>query len=633
MVKKIRQERRLVRIVLIMLLMAVPQRSCCGSQYYADLYGSKGEKNAMKQKEKSVISWLAEFAGTHKSLYTASVFLAICGVACSIVPYVIMGDMVSGLIDGDRQWEHYLQEGLVMAAFWMGRVIFHALSTTCSHKATFHVLGNIRKQVCGKLAKVPLGRVKDTPSGSLKNIIVERVDSIETTLAHILPEFTANLLAPVAVFFYLCVIDWRMALVSLISLPLGLLAYMGMMIGYEESFKNTVTKTRILNDTAVEYIGGIEVIKAFGKAQNSYEKFKVAAKEGADCYIEWMRRCNVFFSIAMVLFPCTALSVVPIGGLFLKNASLSVQDFVLCLILSLGLIAPLITVMSYSDDISKLKTILGEVTDVLSWEELNRPARDVKKPEDFSVTLENVTFGYKDQEVLHGINMQIRQGTVNALVGPSGSGKSTIAKLIASLWDTKGGSIKIGGADIREMSLEEYNRRVAYVSQDNYLFNDTIRENIRMGNRNATDAQVEEAARKSGCHEFIMQLENGYDTVVGDAGGHLSGGERQRIAIARAMLKDAPIVILDEATAYTDPENEALIQASVAKLVRGKTLIVIAHRLSTIVDADRIFVINGGRVTEEGTHRELLANGKLYARMWNSHISVKDSGKEGAANA
>lgn len=587
----------------------------------------------MKQKEKSVVGWLAEFAGTHRNLYMASVFLAVCGVACSIVPYIIMGDMVTRLVNGEKQWEVYLRGGLIMAVFWLGRVIFHGLSTTCSHKATFHVLGNIRKQVCDKLAKVPLGRVKDTPSGSLKNIIVERIDSIETTLAHILPEFTSNLLAPVAVFIYLCMIDWRMALVSLISLPLGLLAYMGMMIGYEESFQNTVTKTKILNDTAVEYINGIEVIKAFGKAENSYEKFKIAAKEGADCYIEWMRRCNVFFSIAMVLFPCTTLSVLPIGGLFVKNGSLAIADFILCIILSLGLTTPLITVMSYSDDIGRLRTILNEVTDVLLWEELSRPGNDLKEPEDYSVRLEDVTFGYKEKEVLHGINMEIRQGTVNALVGPSGSGKSTIAKLIASLWDTKSGKIKIGSVDIRDLSLEEYNKKVAYVSQDNYLFDDTIRENIRMGRMDATDSEVEEVARKSGCHDFIMQLEKGYDTVVGGAGGHLSGGERQRIAIARAMLKDAPIIILDEATAYTDPENEAVIQSSVAKLVRGKTLIVIAHRLSTIADADRIFVIDDGRIVEEGTHKKLLENGKLYAKMWESHIGVKNREKEGGVYA
>lgn len=582
----------------------------------------------MKQKEKSVVSWLIEFAGTHKRLYIASVLLAICGVACSIMPYIIMGDMVVKLTGGNREWAMYFREGMIMALFWIGRVTLHAFSTSCSHKATFHVLANIRKQVCDKLSRVPLGLVKDIPSGSLKNIIVERIDSIETTLAHVLPEFTANILAPFSVFIYLLVIDWRMALVSLITLPLGMVAYMSMMIGYEQSYKNTVTKTKILNDTAVEYINGIEVIKAFGKAKNSYEKFRIAAKEGADCYIEWMRRCDIPFSIAMVLTPCTVLAVLPIGGIFVMNGTLEAADFILCIILSLGLIAPLITVMSYSDDIGKLKTILGEVTDVLSWEELKRPEHNSNNPEDYSVKLENVTFGYHEKEVLHGINMQMDEGTVNALVGPSGSGKSTIAKLIASLWDVTSGSIKIGGVDIRGLSLEEYNQNVAYVSQDNFLFDDTIRENIRMGRSGATDKEVEEVAKKSGCHEFIMQLEKGYDTVVGGAGGHLSGGERQRIAIARAMLKDAPIIILDEATAYTDPENEAIIQASVAKLVQGKTLIVIAHRLSTVADADKIFVVENGRVAEEGTHEELLGNKKLYAKMWNSHISVKD-GKEG----
>lgn len=532
----------------------------------------------MKQKERSTVSWLAEFAGEKKNLYVASVVIAILGVACSIVPYVIMGDIVTKLIGGNRNWQFYLKDGVIMGIFWIGRVIFHGISTSCSHKATFHVLAAIRKRLCDKLAKVPLGRVKDTPSGSLKNIMVERVDSIETTLAHVLPEFTANLLAPLAVFIYLLVIDWRMALVSLITLVIGMIAFMGEMIGYEESYQNTIDKTKILNDTAVEYINGIEVIKAFGKAQKSYEKFEVAAKEGADCYVEWMRRCNVFFCIAMVLAPCTALATVPIGGIFLMNGSLAFADLVMCLILSMGLVSPIITVMSYMDDLARVGTIVGEVAGILSWEELDRPTQDKKRIKDYSISLSDVTFGYQEKNVLHGVNMQMKEGTVNALVGPSGSGKSTIAKLIASLWDVKSGNIKIGGVDIRELSLEEYNQKVAYVSQDNYLFDDTIRENIRMGNLNATDAEVEEAAKKCGCHEFIMGLANGYDTIVGGAGGHLSGGERQRISIARAMLKNAPIVILDEATAYTDPENEAIIQSSVARLVQGKTLLVIAHR-------------------------------------------------------
>lgn len=587
----------------------------------------------MKQKQRGTISWLAEFAGEKKSLYITSVIMAVLGVACSIVSYVIMGDIVAKLIEGNRSLSVYLTDGIIMAGFWLARWIFHGISTTCSHKATFHVLTVIRKKLCDKLTRVPLGKVKDTPSGSLKNIMVERVDSIETTLAHVLPEFTSNLLAPMAVFVYLIIIDWRMALVSLITLVIGMFAYMGMMIGYEKSYQNTVNKTKVLNDTAVEYINGIEVIKAFGKAQGSYEKFEKAAKDGADCYVEWMRRCNVFFCIALVLMPCTSLAVVPFGGIFFMNGSLSLAALVMCLILSLGLISPLITVMSHMDDVAKVGTIVGEVTGILSWEELKRPENAKAKISDYSVTLSEVTFGYHEKEILHGVNMIIESGTVNALVGPSGSGKSTIAKLIASLWDVKSGSIKIGGVDIRDLPVEEYNSKVAYVSQENFLFDDTIRENIRMGNLNASDEEVEKAAKECGCHQFIMGLSNGYDTVVGGAGGHLSGGERQRISIARAMLKNAPIVILDEATAYTDPENEAVIQSSVAKLVKGKTLIVIAHRLSTIADADKIFVISGGQVAEQGTHKELLKNGKIYPEMWKTHISVKDTERECEANA
>jgi len=260
------------------------------------------------------------------------------------------------------------------------------------------------------------------------------------------------------------------------------------------------------------------------------------------------------------------------------------------------------------------------------------PIEDIKpyenNPRDNSIMLQNVHFAYKDKEVLHGVNMSIKPGTVNALVGPSGSGKSTIAKLIASFWDPNAGSITIGGVDIKEMAFSEYNEKVAYVAQDNYLFDVSVRENIRMGKPGATDAEVEEIARKSGCYEFIMGLENGFDTIAGGQGGHLSGGERQRISIARAMLKDAPIIILDEATAYTDPENEAIIQNSIAKLVKGKTLIVIAHRLSTIKDADQIFVVNDGNIEAVGTQEELLSTCPLYKEMWEAHISAKDTTEE-----
>lgn len=585
-----------------------------------------------KEKKKSVAAWLIEFASEKKILYILSILLAVIGVACSMIPYFILGDIIRKLIGGVKEWNVYLQECIWMGAAWLFRVVFHALSTSCSHIATFHVLGNIRKRTCDKLAKLPLGTVLDMPSGSLKNTLVERIDSIETTLAHVVPEFTSNLLIPICIFIYMCTIDWRMALIALITLPIGFLCFMGMWGGYEESFYNTVVKTKALNDTAVEYIHGIEVIKAFGKAESSYDKFVIAAREGAACYVDWMRRCNIYFCLALAIFPATLVTVLPFGGLFVKNGSLTASNFAMLLLLSVGLITPLVTVMSYSDDIGKIKTVLGEVTDVLEKEELERPAVTKAEFNNYGIALRNVHFAYKEEEVLHGINMEIPEGKVTAFVGPSGSGKSTIAKLIAALWDVGSGSIKIGGVDIRDISLEEYHRMVAYVSQDNFLFDENIRENIRMGNLRASDEEVEQVAKLSGCHDFIMQLENGYDTISGEAGGQLSGGERQRIAIARAMLKNAPIVILDEATAYTDPENEAIIQASVAKLVQGKTLIVIAHRLSTIIDSDQIYVIRDGAIDAVGTHETLLKDSRLYKSMWEAHISVKDKAEGGAAN-
>lgn len=578
-----------------------------------------------KKKLRSSFSWIWEFAGEHKPVYALSVAFAIVGVICGIVPYFFMGDIVKKLIDGCMEIQVYANNIIIIALLWGGRCIFHSISTSFSHKATFTVLGNIRKRCCEKLSRVPLGYVIDTPSGALKNIIVERVDTIETTMAHIIPEFTSNLLVPLGLLVYLFALDWRMALASLVTIPIGLLCFFGMMKDYEEKYQNAINKTKVLNDTAVEYIGGIEVIKAFGKAQSSYEKFVVAAKEGADCYIEWMRGCNLYFNIAVAVLPATMLSSLPIGGLLYRSGTLEADVFVLVIILSVGLIASLISVMNYKDDLARLDTIVGEVTRIIMQDELTRPQKTKVQPDNYGITLEKVIFGYHEKEILHGVNMEIKEGTVNAFVGPSGSGKSTVAKLIASMWDVKDGSIKIGGVDIREISAEDYNKMIAYVSQDNFLFDTTVMENIRMGRQDASDNDVIEVAKQCGCHDFIMGLENGYHTVVGGAGGHLSGGERQRISIARAMLKNAPIVILDEATAYADPENEALIQSSVARLVRGKTLIVIAHRLSTITDSDRIFVIENGNVNSSGTHDELLKANGLYAEMWKAHVSVKDT--------
>ena len=577
----------------------------------------------------SFFYYVAKFAAVSKASYQKSVVLACVGVLCSMAPYFVMGRMVKELLLGERDYAVFLREGAVMALFIVLGIVFHTLSTNLSHKTTFALIAGIRTALLEKLARLPLGTVRETPSGALKNIMVERTDAIETTLAHVVPEVTANLLAPLLMFLYLCRIDWRMALLSLATLPLTLLCLMAMFHDYERPFRRTQETTKALNDTAVEYIGGIEVIKAFGKAESSYARFARAAEENANSFTDWMQATIVPFSLGMTIAPATLLAVLPLGAVFVMQGTLAFHDYVMILILACGLITPLITALSFSDSIGKATSIFGEIDAVLTLPELSRPAGSRVMPKGSEVRLCDVRFGYGEKEVLHGINLCIPEGKVTALVGPSGSGKSTIAKLVASLWDVGDGSITLGGVDLRELSTEDYNRQVAYVSQDSFLFNTTVRENIRMGRPGASDAEVEQVARDSGCYDFIAELENGFDTVVGGSGAHLSGGERQRISIARAMMKDAPLLILDEATSYADPENEALIQRSVARLAQNKTLLVIAHRLSTIVNADQIVVVQDGKIAACGTHEALLRESPLYRNMWEAHSSARDRAEEG----
>ncbi len=583
--------------------------------------------NKTLEPQRSASSWLMELADGRRSEYALSILVALIGVACSLIPYFIIIKIITALVNGTAELTQCMILCAWMALCWVLRYVLHSVSTSLSHHATFHVLANTRIRLLDKLATLPLGTVLDRSSGSYKNIIVERVDSIETTLAHLLPEMTSNIIGALAVLVLLFIEDWRMGLSMFIVLPLGITCFMSMFSGYNEKFQRAVASTKTLNDTAVEYIGGIEVIKAFGQSKTSYAKFVSAAKEGADCFIDWMRG-SLFGQVAgMAIFSSTLLGILPVGCLLYMHGTLSAETFLSVIVLSFGVMQPLITAFSYTDDIAQVTTIVGEVADVLSGEDMQRPKKAEKLPADNSIELKNVHFAYHEKEVLHGINLHIKPGTVNALVGPSGSGKSTIARLIASLWNVKDGAIELGGVDIRTLPLKECTDRIAYVSQDNYLFDLSVMDNIRMGKKGVSDEEVIYAAKKCGCHEFIIGLENGYQTVCGASGGHLSGGERQRISIARAMLKDAPIVILDEATSYTDPENEAVIQSALARLVQGRTLLVIAHRLSTIADADQIIVVNQGQIEATGTQEELLASCPLYKAMWEAHISVKDDGE------
>lgn len=584
--------------------------------------------NNKSETKRSAVSWLLELAGPRKGEYLLSVLAALAGVACSLVPYFIMIELIRALVGGtaDKAW--CLNRCLVMGLWWVLRYALHSISTTLSHHATFYVLANTRIRLLNKLATLPLGTVLEKSSGSYKNIIVERVDSVETTLAHIVPEMTSNIVGAIAVLILLFTVDWRMGLATLIVLPLGIACFLSMFNGYEVKFQRAINSTKALNDTAVEYISGIEVIKAFGQSKTSYAKFVSAAKEGADCFIEWMRSCLFGQSVGMAIFPSTLIGILPVGCLLFMHGTLTVETFLTVIILSFGVMQPLITAYSYTDDLAQLGTIVGEAAGILSEKDMQRPDTAQVLPKDNAIELKDVRFAYHEKEVLHGVSLHIEPGTVNALVGPSGSGKSTIARLVASLWDVDSGSITLGGVDIRTLPLKECTDRIAYVSQDNYLFDLSVMDNIRMGRKGATDEEVIAAAKKCGCHDFIMSLENGYQTICGSSGGHLSGGERQRISIARAMLKDAPVIILDEATSYTDPENEAVIQSALARLIQGKTLLVIAHRLSTVADADQIFVIKDGNIAAQGTQEALLESCPLYKEMWEAHMSVKDNDEE-----
>lgn len=575
--------------------------------------------------KKGTWSFIFSHAGNKKGFLILAVFLAILKVAAEIVPYMMLPDIINNLINGNYDKNFYIVRFLIIFGFLFLGLIFKWLSTAISHATTFYALSNIRKEMLLKLSKMSIGDIENISTGSLKNIIVERVDSIEKTMAHVIPEATSCLIGAIALIVYLfAFVDYRIGLAGLVSIGIGFFFVSFMYIGSKESFENVINKTKILNDTAVDYINGIEVIKIFGKEKDSYEKFKVAAHDGAYCFIDWQKRCNLWFSIAMVVTPSILLGILPIGGFMLYNKEISMTTFIIGIIVSFAAITPIITFMSYQDDLAKIGQIVSECKIILDNKELKRPDKLEAEIKNSNISLSNVSFGYDDKTVVSDINLDINSGEFVALVGPSGAGKSTIAKLIASYYDVNSGSITLGGIDIKDIPLNEYNKYISYVGQSNYLFNLSIYDNIRIAKENATNEEIEEICKKCGCHEFISNLENGYNTIVGSNGGHLSGGERQRITIARAMLKNSPIIILDEATAYTDPENEIVIEKAISSLVKDKTLIVIAHRLSTITNADKIVVVSNGKIEEVGRQQELLDKNGLYKKMWDAHISYKD---------
>ena len=577
-----------------------------------------------EEKKDSPIGTLWGWGKPYHGKFIGSIILAVLGVACQMVPYFCVAHIVTLMLSGEQDFSSYMTACIVALCGYLGKVVFANLSTVISHTATYYTLRDLRENITEKLARVPMGTILDMPSGQYKTTIVDRVEGMESTFAHLIPEMTANVLVPLVIAVYLFLLDWRMALLSLVTLVVGLAVMSAGMKNYPVKWEGAVKAGKQMANAIVEYIGGIEVVKAFSQSAGSYKKYSDAVNYNANYYVDWMRENQKTMSAYNAILPSVLICVLPCGFAFWLSGSLELSTFLSIVIFSLGLIGPIIAAFTFTDDLAVLGTNVEEISQLLNAEELNHKETPIKL-ENTGISLRSVSFSYDGTtEVLHDVNLAIHPGTMTALVGPSGSGKSTVAKLIAGYWDVASGSITLGGHELKDMPLSEIADQISYVSQDNYLFNRSIRENIRMGKPSATDAEVEQAAKQSGCDAFIRKLDNGYDTVVGSAGSHLSGGERQRIAIARAMLKNAPVVILDEATAYIDPENEALVQKAISTLTVGKTLIVIAHRLSTIVGADNIVVVKDGTIHAQGTHEKLLETCPLYRDMWQAHIGAKD---------
>lgn len=579
----------------------------------------------MEQKKESPLKRIWALAKAQHTRLKISVILAILGVTCGFIPYFCAGKIIIMLLDNTADMNTCIPWLILALAGSIGKVLLTVLSTAQSHIATFSVLAEIRVNCMHKLSNLSMGTLQQQSIGRWKSIVVDQIESMETTLAHLLPEMTSNILAPLVLLIALFSIDWRLALITIITLPVGMIFMMMTMRTYPQKYQESVQIGKRMNDSIVEYVNGIEVIKAFNQGKDAYAGYVDAVRANAGFFYNWMKSAQLGMSCYRNISPAVLIGVLPLGLTFYLNGSITSSSFMMIMILSMGIVGPIIAASNFIDSLAQTGTIIESIETILNAEEQHHPKEYVKL-QGTDIEMEHVSFSYDADKgkVLDDISLTIRQGSMNALVGPSGSGKSTIAKLIAGFFDVEDGIIRIGKSDLAQIPLAQISDNIAYVSQDNFLFDDTIRENIRMGREDASDQEVEAAARLAGCDEFIRGLEQGYDTMTGGAGAHLSGGERQRIAIARAMLKDAPIVILDEATAYIDPENEAIIQKAISKLVQGKTLIMIAHRLSTITGADQILLVNQGKLSASGTHSQLLERSSLYQKMWEAHIGVKD---------
>lgn len=580
----------------------------------------------MKQQKDNWVKILFSFAAPCKGKMALSVFCAILSVAGGFIPFWAVYEILLAFINQNVTLNGILIWCLVGAAGYLLRVACHGISTILAHISAYTILEGIRLKIADRLMKAPLGEVMGRRIGYLKNIIMDKVEDLEPPLAHMIPELTSNLLLPVAIFIWMLVIDWRMGLAVLISPVLAMIPMFFLMRNYNSQYAAYMEANNHVNSIIIEYVEGIEVVKAFNQSTSSYEKFVNAVQSFKEFTLAWFKSTWKSMNLMMAIMPTTLLGVLPVGLLLVQNGSISPAELAMGIILSFSIVGPLMKATTFINEAKSMEYAVEAANELLNLPVLPDSGKIVSIPHN-DIALKHVTFSYdgsEQNEVLHDVNLELPEGSFTALVGPSGGGKSTIARLIARFWDVTGGSITIGGKNVKELSIRQLSELVSFVTQDNFLFNCSLKENIRLGNPNATDEEVYAAAKAACCDEFIVRLDKGYDTPAGDAGKRLSGGEKQRIAIARAILKNAPIVILDEATAFTDPQNEDKIQKSIMALSKGKTLLVIAHRLSTIQNADQIVVLKKGRIVDCGKQEELLKRCPLYADMWKAHIGAKN---------
>lgn len=574
----------------------------------------------MQSKHWMKIVW--QFTEQLRGKMLFSVVCAVVSVLSGMVPYLAVYRIIMLFVAGNPELSQVTHYILIGGAGYLIKQLCHGLSTITSHRCAYQILENIRLALTQRLMAAPLGKVLSSPIGELKGVIVDRVETIEMPLAHIIPEGISNFILPIAVFIYLFQIDWRMALASLGTLPLAALAYGHMMKNFNEKYNQYMASSNAVNGIIVEYIEGIEVIKAFNQSSQSYEKYERAVENFKEDTLEWFQSTWGMMNLGGTLLPSTLLFTVPVGFYLYSQGVLAPGDLTMCLILSMGIVGPLTSFTVFVNDIKAIQYAVETVEDYLHLPILKEKKEKVIL-KDYSLSLDRVSFSYDgegDKPILQELSMTIPSGKFYALVGASGSGKSTVAKLLARFWDVDQGEISIGQVPIQDIPQEQLADTVSYVAQDNFLFQGSLIENIRLGKPQATYEEVIEASQQACCHEFIMALEKGYDCQSGEAGNRLSGGEKQRIALARAILKDAPIIVLDEATAFTDPENEHKIQQGLGALTQQKTVLMIAHRLSTVKKADKILVMDQGRIIAADTHSELLRYCDTYQKMWEAHI-------------